>query len=260
MGEGRPRFAGKPSPRRAHRRAYNTSAMKKLPPTHPGEVLLEDFTKPIGLSQYRVAADIGVGRCASAKSCAAGERLPPIPLCGWRAILATRLAFGSDSRRAATWRLPSSTPVGKSSGRSRCFTLGRLFNASGNGRTPNFHRLPPCSRGVRLHLPTPQAQGVAAYAAHISTQPAVRPLALVTGASSGLGSAFAGRFVRDQYDLVLVARRRELLQDLAQRLAREHGQAVAVIPTAPASPRLLVAGEARTPGGRMKVASGSRLV
>lgn len=34
--------------------------MEKLPPVHPGEVLLEDFIKPRGLSQYRVAKDIGV--------------------------------------------------------------------------------------------------------------------------------------------------------------------------------------------------------
>ncbi len=32
----------------------------KLPPTHPGEVLLEEFMKPLGLSQYRIAKDIGV--------------------------------------------------------------------------------------------------------------------------------------------------------------------------------------------------------
>jgi addiction module HigA family antidote len=32
----------------------------RLPPVHPGEVLFEDFMKPIGLSQYRVAKDIGV--------------------------------------------------------------------------------------------------------------------------------------------------------------------------------------------------------
>lgn len=32
----------------------------RLPPVHPGEVLLEDFTKPSGLSQYRVAKDMGV--------------------------------------------------------------------------------------------------------------------------------------------------------------------------------------------------------
>lgn len=33
---------------------------ERLPPVHPGEVLLEDFMKPLGLSQYRVAQDIGV--------------------------------------------------------------------------------------------------------------------------------------------------------------------------------------------------------
>jgi len=33
---------------------------EKLPPIHPGEVLLEDFMKPLGLSQYRLAKDIGV--------------------------------------------------------------------------------------------------------------------------------------------------------------------------------------------------------
>ena len=33
---------------------------EKLPPIHPGEVLLEDFMKPLGLSQYRMAIDIGV--------------------------------------------------------------------------------------------------------------------------------------------------------------------------------------------------------
>ncbi len=32
----------------------------RLPPIHPGEVLAEDFMKPLGLSQYRVAKDIGV--------------------------------------------------------------------------------------------------------------------------------------------------------------------------------------------------------
>ena len=31
-----------------------------LAPIHPGEVLLEDFMKPLGLSQYRLAHDIGV--------------------------------------------------------------------------------------------------------------------------------------------------------------------------------------------------------
>lgn len=33
---------------------------KTLSPIHPGEVLREDFMKPLGLSQYRLAHDIGV--------------------------------------------------------------------------------------------------------------------------------------------------------------------------------------------------------
>jgi len=33
---------------------------KKLPPIHPGEILLEEFLKPMEISQYRLAKDISV--------------------------------------------------------------------------------------------------------------------------------------------------------------------------------------------------------
>src|SRR5512144_2486972 len=33
---------------------------KKIPPLHPGEVLFEEFLKPMNLSQNRLALDIGV--------------------------------------------------------------------------------------------------------------------------------------------------------------------------------------------------------
>jgi addiction module HigA family antidote len=33
---------------------------KKIQPVHPGEVLLEEFLKPMGISQYRLAKDISV--------------------------------------------------------------------------------------------------------------------------------------------------------------------------------------------------------
>ena len=33
---------------------------KTLSPIHPGEILFEDFMKPLGLTQYRLAHDIGV--------------------------------------------------------------------------------------------------------------------------------------------------------------------------------------------------------
>jgi addiction module HigA family antidote len=32
----------------------------KLPPIHPGEILLEEFLEPMGISQYRRANDISV--------------------------------------------------------------------------------------------------------------------------------------------------------------------------------------------------------
>lgn len=34
--------------------------MKKLDPVTPGELLLEEFLKPMGISQYRLAKEIGV--------------------------------------------------------------------------------------------------------------------------------------------------------------------------------------------------------
>ncbi len=35
-------------------------AKKELPPIHPGEILLEEFLEPLGLSQYRLAKGISV--------------------------------------------------------------------------------------------------------------------------------------------------------------------------------------------------------
>ncbi|MCH7859983.1 MAG: HigA family addiction module antidote protein [Candidatus Marinimicrobia bacterium] len=33
---------------------------KKIPPVHPGEILMEEFLKPMALSQNRLANDLGV--------------------------------------------------------------------------------------------------------------------------------------------------------------------------------------------------------
>jgi addiction module HigA family antidote len=33
---------------------------REYPPIHPGEILLEEFLKPMGISQYRLAKDVSV--------------------------------------------------------------------------------------------------------------------------------------------------------------------------------------------------------
>jgi len=48
-------------------------------------------------------------------------------------------------------------------------------------------------------------------------------LALITGASSGIGAAFAAALAQRKYDLILVARRGDRLQDLSRSLAQSHG-------------------------------------
>ncbi len=55
-----------------------------------------------------------------------------------------------------------------------------------------------------------------------------RPVAIVTGASSGIGEASAMALARAGHAVVLVARRGDLLEDLAKRIERTGGQAMAL--------------------------------
>lgn len=56
------------------------------------------------------------------------------------------------------------------------------------------------------------------------------PLALITGASSGIGAAIAAELAQRGHDLVLVARREPALRELAQKLQTQHAVCCHVMP------------------------------
>src|SRR5579883_2177794 len=56
-----------------------------------------------------------------------------------------------------------------------------------------------------------------------------RPIALITGASAGLGATFAHHLAADGCDLVLVARRVDALQQIAAEVQAKHGASTEII-------------------------------
>jgi short-subunit dehydrogenase len=57
-----------------------------------------------------------------------------------------------------------------------------------------------------------------------------RPVALVTGASMGIGETFAAALAARGYDLALAARSADALDGIAERLRTAHGSAIEVVP------------------------------
>ena len=74
------------------------------------------------------------------------------------------------------------------------------------------------------------------------------PWALVAGGSDGLGAAFADDLAARGLDLVLVARRKEPLEQAAARLRRQHGVQVRAIALDLSDPGFLAALQRRTRG------------
>src|ERR1700752_5357799 len=61
------------------------------------------------------------------------------------------------------------------------------------------------------------------------SEPNAKGKAVVTGASSGIGAIYADRLARRGYDLILVARRRDRLEELAERLALTTGRKIEIV-------------------------------
>lgn len=72
-----------------------------------------------------------------------------------------------------------------------------------------------------------------------------KPTVLITGASTGIGAAYAERFARRGHDLVLVARNTARMEALADRLRRDTGVTIDIMKADLVNPAERVAVEAR---------------
>mgnify|MGYP004723866595 CR=1 FL=1 len=62
-----------------------------------------------------------------------------------------------------------------------------------------------------------------------------RGTAVVTGASTGMGALYAGRLARMGYDLIIVARNHNRLNQLAEHITTHSGRSVEVTTPDPAA-------------------------
>lgn len=87
-------------------RIKTMSKPKKLEPISPGEMLLEEFLKPLGNSQYRLAKEIGVPAQRIGEIVAGRRSVTADTIYACAASSVSPTAGGFAGRRATTWNQP----------------------------------------------------------------------------------------------------------------------------------------------------------
>ncbi|MFX0064108.1 MAG: SDR family NAD(P)-dependent oxidoreductase [Candidatus Hermodarchaeota archaeon] len=56
-----------------------------------------------------------------------------------------------------------------------------------------------------------------------------KQVAFITGATSGIGKAFAKKFASEGYDLIITGRRKQIIESVANKISKKYGVTVEVI-------------------------------
>ena len=78
--------------------------MKKLPNIHPGEILEEEFLKPMNITAYRLAKDTKIPQTRIAEIVKKKRRITADTALRLSKFLATLLNFGLVYKMIMTWK------------------------------------------------------------------------------------------------------------------------------------------------------------